>query len=78
MRPLVDMLPPCAEYFTLRQVLREKDASNLLRGLAEIKQERLPELKKITVNRMPDSWDDNVKSKLKHAGVRFFSFNTEL
>ena len=67
-RPLVDMLPASIETLELVGVLSEKNTASLLRKLPELKEERVPRLKKI-VFEGHYMIDETLKTECERAGI---------
>ena len=77
MERLVDLLPRSIVSLTLIQVMDDKDIQELLRDMAVLKTERLPQLKRITFEGS-DPLTPDMKRELKENGVMLKSWRVTL
>ncbi|KAL9006360.1 MAG: hypothetical protein Q9188_000896 [Gyalolechia gomerana] len=77
MSRLVDLLPASVKAFTLVRLMYDKHTRDLLEGLAELKEIKVPKLTRLTVD-SPDLFDQEMKDSLKSAGIKLRSWNTPI
>ena len=77
MERLVDILPASIKGFTIISTMGDQDAVNLMKGMAEFKEEKLPKLTRITFE-CPDPLPKDMKKTLSTAGVELFSWKTPI
>ena len=74
---VVDILPPSVTEFTLNQLENTQESKKLFYGLADLKAEKLPDLKRLTFEH-PDPLDEELKGALKTAGVGLWRWKNPL
>ena len=77
MERVVDILPPSVTGLTLIQLEETQESKKLFYGLADLKAEKLPNLKRLTFEH-PDPLDEEMKGALKAVGVRLWSWKNPL
>ncbi|KAI4198192.1 MAG: hypothetical protein LQ350_005428 [Teloschistes chrysophthalmus] len=77
MGSLVEILPASVQGFTLVQLMDDEDTRDLLEDMAELKAEKLPKLKRLTV-KCPNPFEDEMRDALKAAGIKLYSWGTPL
>ena len=74
---LVDILPASTKGFTLISTMSDEEIWYILRGLAEGKDELLPQLKRLTFE-CEDPLVEDMKASLKEKGIRLMSWKIPL
>ncbi|KAL8638076.1 MAG: hypothetical protein Q9228_004733 [Teloschistes exilis] len=77
MGSLIHILPASVKGFTLVQLMDDEDTRDLLEDMAELKAEKLPKLKRITLH-CPNPFEDKMRDALKAAGIKLYSWGTPL
>lgn len=78
MERVVDIFPPSVRGFTLIQLEETQESKRLFYGLADLKAEKLPNLKRLTFEHPDPLEDEELKVGLKEAGVGLWSWKKQL
>ena len=70
---VVDIFPPSVRRFTLIQYEETEESKAIFYGLADLKAEKLPNLKRLKFEH-PDPLDEELKAALKSAGIGLWSW----
>ncbi|KAL8691724.1 MAG: hypothetical protein Q9218_003117 [Villophora microphyllina] len=77
MHRLNDVLPASVKGFTLVQLMDDEDSRNLLETFAELKAEKLPNMKRLSFE-CSNPLEDGMANALKASGVKLFSWKTPI